>query len=74
MSANLENSFHSSSKEGQSQRILNYHTTAFISHTSKVMLKILQAMLRQYANQEISDLQAELQRGRGTNDQIANIL
>ena len=52
----------------------NVQTIALISHTIKVMLKILQAMLRQYANQEISDLQAELQRGRGTNDQSANIL
>ena len=73
MSANLENSFHSSSKEGQSQRILNYHTTAFISHTSKVMLKILQDRLQQYLNWELLDVQAGFRTGRGTRDQIANI-
>ena len=43
-----KHSFHSSPKEGQSQRILNYHTTAFISHASKFMLKILQDRLQQY--------------------------
>ena len=73
MSANLENSFHSSSKEGQSQRILNYHTTAFISHTSKVMLKILQDRLQQYLNWELLDVQAGFRTGRGTRDQIARI-
>ena len=52
---------------------MNYHTTAVISHTSKVMLKILQARLQQYVNCELSDVQAGFKKGRGTRDQIANI-
>ena len=51
----------------------NYHTTALISHASKVMLKILQARLQQYVNHELSDVQAGFRKGRGTRDQIANI-
>ena len=50
----------------------NYHTTALISHTSKVMLKILQARLQQYVNCELPDVQAGFRKGRGTRDQIAN--
>ena len=52
---------------------MNYCTTALISHTSKVMLKILQARLQQYVNHELSDVQAGFRKGRGTRDQIANI-
>ena len=48
-------------------------TIALISHTSKVMFKILQARLQQYVNQEIPDVQAGFRKGRGTKDQIANI-
>ena len=44
-----------------------------ISHTSKVMLKILQARLQQYMNHEIPDVQAGFRKGRRTRDQIANI-
>ena len=83
MPANLENSavatglkkvsFHSSSKERQCQKCSNYCTIAFISHTSKVMLKILQARLQQYMNRERPDVQADFRKGRGTRDQIANI-
>ena len=51
----------------------NYHTIALTSHTSKVMLKILQARLQQYMNRELPDVQAGLRKGRGTRDQIANI-
>ena len=51
----------------------NYHTITLISHTSKVMLKILQARLQQYVNQELRDVQAGFRKGRGTRDQIANI-
>ena len=51
----------------------NYHTTALISHTNKVVLKILQASLQQYMNCELPDVQAGLRKGRGTRDQIANI-
>ena len=53
----------------------NAQTTALalISHTSKVMLKILQARLQQYVNRELPDVQAGFRKGRGTRDQIANI-
>jgi len=51
----------------------NYCTIAFISHDSKVMLKILQARLQQYVNQELPDVQAGFRKGRGTRDQIAII-
>ena len=44
-----------------------------ISHSSKVMLKILQARLQQYVNRELPDVQAGFRKGRGTRDQIANI-
>ena len=44
-----------------------------ISHVSKVILKILQARLQQYMNQELSDIQAAFRKGRGTRDQISNI-
>ena len=83
MSANLENSavatglekvhFHSNPKERQCQKCSKYHTIAFISHASKVMLKILQARLQQYVNHELPDVQAEFRKGRGIRDQIANI-
>ena len=46
---------------------------SFISHASKVMLKILQARLQQYVSQEHPDIQAGFRKGRGTRDQIANI-
>ena len=49
-------------------------TIALISHASKVMLKILQARLQQYMNHEFPDVQAGFRKGRGTRDQIANIL
>ena len=51
----------------------NYHTVALISHASKVMLKILQARLQQYVNQEVPDVQAGFRKGRRTRDQIVNI-
>ena len=65
-------SFHSNPKERQCQRMLNYYTIALISHTSKVMLKSLQARLQQYVNRELPDVQAGFRKGRGTRDQIAN--
>ena len=46
---------------------------ALISHTSKVMLKILQAKLQQYVNRELPDVQDGFRKGRGIRDQIANI-
>ena len=61
-------------KKGNPRECSNYyHTIALISHASKVMLKILQARLQQYVNHEISDVQADFRKGRGTRDQIANI-
>ena len=66
-------SFHSNPKEEQCQRMSNYCTTALISHTSKVMLQILQVKLQQYVNQELPDIQAGFRKGRATRDQIANI-
>ena len=53
--------------------MLKLHTIALISHTSKVMLKILQLRLQQYVNRELLDVQAGFRKGRGTRDQIANI-
>ena len=50
-----------------------YYKIIIISHTSKVMLKILQVRLQQYVNHELSDVHAGFRKGRGTRDQIANI-
>ena len=60
-------------KKGNAKEHSNYHTIAFISHASKVMLKILQARLQQYVNHELPYVQAGFRKGRGTRDQIANI-
>ena len=60
-------------KKGNDKECSNYCTVALISHTSKVMLKILQARLQQYLNWELPDVQAGFRKGRGTKDQIANI-
>ena len=78
MSANLENSpvvtelervsFPSNAKE-----CFNYYTMAFISHASQVMLKIFQARLQQYVNQELPNIHTGFRKGRGTRDQIASI-
>ena len=46
---------------------------ALIPQTTKVMLKILQERLQQYVNWELTDVQAEFRKGRGTRDEIANI-
>ena len=83
MPANLENkavatglkkvSFIPISKKGNAKECSNYHTIALISHTSKVMLKILQVSLQQYVNHEFPDVQAGFRKGRETRDQIANI-
>ena len=80
MPANLENSavatkvsFHSNPKKGSAKQGSNYQTIAFISHVSKVILKILQARLQQYVNWERPHVQAGFRKGRGTRDQIANI-
>ena len=78
MPKNLENSavatglekvsFHSISKKGNAKECPNYCTTALISHTSKVMLKILQARLQQYMNHELPDVQAGVRKGRESRD------
>ena len=60
-------------KKGNSKGGSNYRTIALISHTSKVILKILQASLQQYMNHELPDVQAGFRKGRGTRDHIANI-
>ena len=72
MPANLENSavatglekvsFHSNPQKGNAKECSNYRTIEFISHASKVMLKILQARLQQYVNRELPDVQAVLEK------------
>ena len=60
-------------KKSNDKEYSNYHTIALISHTSKVMLKILQARLQQYVNPEIPTVQAIFRKGRRIRDQIVNI-
>ena len=60
-------------KKGNDKEFSKNHRIALISHTSKVMLKILQASLQQYMNCELPDVQAGIRKDRGTRDQIANI-
>ena len=60
-------------KKDNPKECSNYCTIALISHSSKVMLKILQARLQQYVNHELPDVQAGFRKSRGTRDQIANI-
>ena len=59
--------------KGNAKECPNYCTVVLISHSSKVVLKILQARLQQYVNGELPDVQAGFRKGRGTRDQIANI-
>ena len=83
MPANLENSavatglekvsFIAIPKKGNAKECSNYCIIAFISHASKLRLKILQARLQQYVNCELPDVQVGFRKGRGTRDQIANI-
>ena len=84
MPTNLENSsgystvkgqfsFQSQRKAMQKKECSNYRTIALISHTSKIMLKIIQPRLQQDVNCELTDVQAGFIEGRGTKDQIANI-
>ena len=60
-------------KKGNAKECSNYCAIARISHTSKVMLKILQARLQQYVNHELQDAQGRFIKGRGSRDQIASI-
>ena len=71
MSGNLENSAAAtglekisflSNPKGNAKECSNCHTTALISHTSKVMLKILQARLQQYVNRECPDVKLDLEK------------
>ena len=83
MPPNLENSpvaqdwkrsvFISIPKKGNAKECSNYRKISLISHTSKVMLKILQARLQQYVNHELPDVQVGFRKSRGTRNQIANI-
>ena len=83
MPANLENSavatglersvFTPIPKKGNTKECSNYHRIALISHTSKVMLKILQTRLQQFMNQELPDVQAGFRKCRRIRDQIVNI-
>ena len=61
-------------KKGMSKNVQTTTQIVFISHASKVMLKILQARLQQYVNREIPDVQARFRKGIGTRDQTVNIL
>ena len=58
------------SKKGDAKECSNYCTIVLISHASKVTLKILQAMLQQYVNGELPDVQAVFRKGRGTRSQF----
>ena len=60
-------------KKGNAKECSNDLAIALISHTSKVMLKILQAKLQQYVNYKLPDVQGGFRKGRGTRDQIVNI-
>ena len=81
MPANLENSavaiyywkrsvFISIPKKSSAKECSNYHTIAFISYTSKGMLKILQAMLQHCVNWKLPDAQSGFRKGKGTRDQL----
>ena len=60
-------------KKGNAKECSTYCAIALISHTSKVMLKILQPRLQQYMNRGLPDVQAGFRKGRGTKDQMASI-
>ena len=60
-------------KNSNANECSNYCAIMLISHTSKVMLKVLEARLQQYVNQELPNVQTGIRKGRGTRDQIANI-
>ena len=60
-------------KKGNAKECSHSHTIALISHTSKAMLKILQAKFQQYVNRELPDVKAGFRKGRRTKDQIPNI-
>ena len=65
-------SFHFNLKKGQCKECSYYHTTVLNSQASKAMLKILQARLKLYMNQELLDVQVGFRKGRGIRNQVAN--
>ena len=74
MATGLETvTFHSNPKKGQCQRMLKLPHNYTLSYAIKVMLKTLQAMLQQYVNRELPDVQTGFRKGRETRGQIANI-
>ena len=62
-----------SQRKKKAKECSNHGTIALISHTSKVMLKILRARIQQYMNHELPDVQAGFRKGRGTRDQLSSI-
>ena len=68
-----KDSFPSNPQKRQWKECSHYCKIVLISHTNKVMLKIPQARLHKYVNQELPDVQAGFRKVRGTRDQIANI-
>ena len=60
-------------KKGNAKEHSNYHTTALISYTSRVILKIFQARCQQYVDHELPDVQTRFRKGRETRNQIVNI-
>ena len=83
MPANLENSavaagleksaFIPIPKKGKTKESSSYHTMTFISHASKIMLRLIQIRFEQYMNQELTDVQAAFRKGRGSRVQISHI-
>ena len=61
-------------KKGSSKDCSNHQTVALVSHASKITLKISHARLQHCSNQELPDIHAEFRKGKGTRDQVANIL
>ena len=75
MATGLEKvSFHSNPKKDNAKECSNYCTITLISHTSKVMLKILQARLQQYMKRELPDVQAGFRKGRGNRSNCQHLL
>ena len=61
-------------KKNNAKECSNYHTITLISHSSKVMFKVLQARLQKYMNHELPDVQTDFRKGRITRDPKANNL
>ena len=61
-------------KKNNAKACSNYHTIAFISHTSKVMLKILQARLKQYVNRELLIFKLDLEKAEELEIKLTTIV